>query len=68
MALRKVRTDLLWQAPAVRVQDPNGHIVELGEPMPSAISRLLNEGMSTQAVAERTAMPLQMVQQIADEA
>ena len=35
------------------------------EPMSTGIVRLLGEGMSAEAVAERTGMPLEIVQQIA---
>ncbi|MBN1579916.1 MAG: VOC family protein [Anaerolineae bacterium] len=54
-----------WGQRAFRVYDPDGHIVELGEPMPAVIVRLFGEGMSAKAVAERTGMPLDIVKQIA---
>ena len=47
------------------VYDPDGHLVELGEPMSAVIARLLGKGLSAEAVAERTAMLLDVVQQIA---
>ena len=34
--------------------------------MSAVIARFLNEGMSAEAVAERTSMPLEIVEQIAD--
>jgi catechol 2,3-dioxygenase-like lactoylglutathione lyase family enzyme len=54
-----------WGQRAFRIYDPDGHIVELGEPMPAVIARLLGEGLSAGAVAERTGMPLEIVEQIA---
>jgi catechol 2,3-dioxygenase-like lactoylglutathione lyase family enzyme len=54
-----------WAQRAFRVYDPDGHIVELGEPMSAVIARLRGEGMSAAAVAERTGMPIEIVKQIA---
>lgn len=54
-----------WGQCAFRVYDPDGHIVEIGEPMPAVIQRFLAQGMSVEAVAEKTSMPLEIVQQIA---
>jgi catechol 2,3-dioxygenase-like lactoylglutathione lyase family enzyme len=54
-----------WGQRVLRVHDPDGHIVELGEPMPAVIVRYLGEGMAPEAVAERTSMPLEIVKQIA---
>ena len=50
---------------AFRVHDPDGHIVELGEPMPVVIHRLLGQGMTPAAVAKQTGMPLAIVEQVA---
>ena len=54
-----------WAQRALRVNDPDGHIVEVAEPMPAVIVRLVNQGMSVESVAERTAMPFDIVNQIA---
>lgn len=55
-----------WGQRVLRVHDPDGHIVELGEPMPAVIVRYLSEGMTPEAVAKRTAMPLDIVERIAE--
>jgi catechol 2,3-dioxygenase-like lactoylglutathione lyase family enzyme len=57
--------EMPWGKRIFRVRDPDGHIVAVGEPMDAVIARLLGQGMSAQAVAERTAMPLQIVEQVA---
>jgi catechol 2,3-dioxygenase-like lactoylglutathione lyase family enzyme len=57
-----------WGQRVFRVYDPDGHIVELGEPMPVVIRRFLAQGMSAEEAAERTGMPLEIVQQIAKSA
>jgi catechol 2,3-dioxygenase-like lactoylglutathione lyase family enzyme len=54
-----------WGQRVLRVYDPDGHIVEVGEPMPAVIMRFLAEGLSPEAIAQRTAMPLDIVQQVA---
>jgi catechol 2,3-dioxygenase-like lactoylglutathione lyase family enzyme len=57
--------EMPWGKRIFRVRDPDGHIVAVGEPMAAVIARLLSEGLSAEAVAERTAMPLQIVEQAA---
>jgi catechol 2,3-dioxygenase-like lactoylglutathione lyase family enzyme len=54
-----------WGPRAVRVYDPDGHIVEVGEPMSVVVSRSLSQGVSAEQTAERTGMPVEVVQQIA---
>jgi catechol 2,3-dioxygenase-like lactoylglutathione lyase family enzyme len=54
-----------WGQCVFRVYDPDGHIVEVGEPMPEVIQRFLKQGMTAEAVAEKTSMPLEIVQQVA---
>ena len=55
-----------WGQRVFRVHDPDGHIVELGEPMPAVIQRFLAQEMSAEEVAQRTSMPPEIVQQIAE--
>ena len=54
-----------WGQRVFRVYDPDGHIVELGEPMPAVIQRFLSQGMSVEQIAQRTSMPPEIVRQIA---
>jgi catechol 2,3-dioxygenase-like lactoylglutathione lyase family enzyme len=54
-----------WGQRVFRLYDPDGHIVELGEPMPVVILRFLGQGMSVKEVAGRMSMPVEVVQQIA---
>lgn len=58
--------EMPWGKRILRVHDPDGHIVAVGEPMTAVVARLLGQGMSAKAVAKRTAMPLEMVVQIAE--
>lgn len=54
-----------WGQRVFRVYDPDGHIVEIGEPMPIVIQRFLHQGMSVEETAQRTSMPVESVQQVA---
>jgi len=54
-----------WGQRVLRVYDPDQHIVEFAEPMPAVIKRILNEGLTVEALTERTSMPLEIVQRIA---
>jgi len=54
-----------WGQRVVRVYDPDGHIVEVGEPIPVFVARFLAQGMSVQDAAERTSVPLDVVRRIA---
>lgn len=55
-----------WGQRVIRFYDPDGHILELGEPMPAVIARFLAQGLSLEAIAQRTFMPLEVVQQMAN--
>ena len=54
-----------WGQRVLRVADPDGHIVEIGEPMPVVVRRYLAQGMTPEETAQRTSMPLETVQAIA---
>jgi catechol 2,3-dioxygenase-like lactoylglutathione lyase family enzyme len=53
-----------WGQRVFRVYDPDGHIVEIAEPMDAVLVRFSDEGLSVETIAERTAMPLELVEQI----
>jgi uncharacterized glyoxalase superfamily protein PhnB len=59
--------EMPWGKCIFRVRDPDGHVVAVGEPMAAVIARLLGQGMSARTVAERTAIPLEIVEQTARE-
>lgn len=50
-----------------RVADPDGHLVEVGEPMPRVVARFAAEGLSVEVIAERTSMPVEIVRRIVAE-
>jgi len=53
-----------WGQRVFRVFDPDGHLVEVGEPMPAVIHRYAEQGMAADVIAARTSMPLEIVQSI----
>jgi len=57
--------EMPWGKRIFRVRDPDAHIVAVGEPMDAVIARLISEGMSANAVAKRTGMPIEIVKQTA---
>lgn len=53
-----------WGQRVIRFYDPDGHILELGEPMPVVILRYFASGLTAEEIAQRTFMPLELVKQI----
>lgn len=53
-----------WGQRVTRFYDPDGHIIEIGEPMNCVIERMSKEGLSAEDIAKRTFMPLEIVKQI----
>jgi catechol 2,3-dioxygenase-like lactoylglutathione lyase family enzyme len=53
-----------WGQRALRVYDPDGHIVEVAERMPVVVHRLAASGMDAEAIRARTGMPLPVVEQM----
>lgn len=53
-----------WGQRVTRFYDPDGHILELGEPMDCVIKRFLVLGLSPAEIAQRTSMPVEIVNQI----
>ncbi|QYZ78831.1 glyoxalase [Methanofollis formosanus] len=50
-------TEQPWAQLAVRFYDPDGHLIEVAEPMDAVVLRLANEGLSEAEIAERTFLP-----------
>ena len=53
-----------WGQRAFRVYDPDGHIIEFGEPMDSVVLRLHNEGFDLEAIAGKSLMPLEFIKKV----
>lgn len=50
-----------WRQKVLRVYDPDGHIVEIGESMEYLCFRLSKEGISEKKISKLTMMPLDFV-------
>lgn len=58
-------TEMPWAQRVIRFYDPDGHLIEVGEPMDVVVLRHLTQGLSVEETVQRTFMPLEIVQQIA---
>jgi catechol 2,3-dioxygenase-like lactoylglutathione lyase family enzyme len=56
-----------WGQRTLRVRDPDGHIVEFGEPMPLVIQRFVGMGLTHDEIARRVAMPVEVVGRMAEQ-
>jgi catechol 2,3-dioxygenase-like lactoylglutathione lyase family enzyme len=45
-----------WRQKVIRIYDPDGYIIEIGEPMEAVVLRLHNEGLDTGAICEATGL------------
>ena len=57
-----------WGQLAMRFYDPDGHIIEIGEPMESTVQRLHKQGLSPQEIVKKTGMPAEFVEKAVKEA
>jgi hypothetical protein len=53
-----------WGQRTVRFFDPDHHLVEVGETMPTFLKRLYASGLSFEEVSRRTGAPLETVKQL----
>ncbi len=51
-----------WGQRAMRLYDPDGHIIEIGEPMDIAVRRFYGQGWSINNIAEKTGMPRNFIE------
>ena len=53
-----------WGQRTLRISDPDGHIVDVGEPMPLAVKRLAAQGLDNAAIHAKTMMPVSVIEKI----
>jgi catechol 2,3-dioxygenase-like lactoylglutathione lyase family enzyme len=53
-----------WGQRVMRLYDPDGHIVEIGETMEAAVWRLYRQGLSIDRIREKSSMPREFVEQV----
>lgn len=53
-----------WRQRAMRFYDPDGHIIEVGEPMDVVVRRLHSQGMTAEGIQQATFMPVEYIEQM----
>ena len=53
-----------WGQRVMRLYDPDGHIVEIGETMEAVVWRFHTQGLSSERITERSAMPREFIEQV----
>jgi uncharacterized glyoxalase superfamily protein PhnB len=56
-----------WGQRVMRLYDPDGHIVEIGETMEGVVWRLHRQGGSIESIREKTGMPGEFVEHVIQE-
>ena len=51
-----------WGQHAMRLYDPDGHIIEIGEPIETTVQRFYGQGWSIDRIAEKTGMPHEFIE------
>lgn len=54
-----------WGQRVIRLYDPDGHIIEVGESLEYVAKRYLKQGMTIEETARKTQLPLPQVEEIA---
>lgn len=52
-----------WGQRSIRLYDPDGHVVEVGESMTVVVKRFLKSGMSVEEAAEKSMFPVSFVEE-----
>ncbi|RPI31145.1 MAG: glyoxalase/bleomycin resistance/dioxygenase family protein [Chloroflexota bacterium] len=53
-----------WGQRVMRLYDPDGHIIEVGESLESAVARLHEQGLSIDGISQKTGMPKEFVERV----
>ncbi len=53
-----------WGQRVMRLHDPDGHIVEIGETMEAVVWRFHTRGFSVDRIMEKSAMPREFVEHV----
>ena len=57
-------TEHPWGQQVLRIYDPDGHVIEIGEAMDFVVKRLYGKGMSLEEVSQKTGFPIEQVKGI----
>ncbi len=53
-----------WGQRVVRLYDPDGHIVEIGETMEAVVGRFHRQGMTVEEISTKSSMPREFVEHV----
>ncbi len=53
-----------WGQRAVRLYDPDRHVIEVAEPLTAVARRFRNAGLTEEGIAKRMDVPLEMVRRL----
>jgi len=56
-----------WGQRAMRLYDPDGHIVEIGESMVAVVWRFYGQGLSIDSISQKSSMPVEFVERVIQE-
>ena len=56
-----------WGQRVMRLYDPDGHVIEVGETMEAVVWRFYEQGLSIDRIMERSSMPREFVEQVIQE-
>jgi hypothetical protein len=51
----------------MRLYDPDGHIVEIGETMEAVVWRFYRQGLSVEQICEKSSMPREFIEHVIQE-
>lgn len=56
-----------WGQRVIRFYDPDGYIIEVGEPLEFVVRRFAQQGFSPEEVSQKSSMPLEFVEMVLDQ-
>jgi len=56
-----------WGQRVMRFYDPDGYIIEVGEPLDFVIRRFAAQGLSTEEISKKSSMPVEFVEMVLEE-
>lgn len=61
--LHEIREET-WSQQTIRFYDPDGHLIEIGEDLPTFINRCYHQGMSVEKIHKKTSVAPKIIMQI----
>lgn len=64
--VHKIR-DQPWGQRVMRFYDPDGYIIEVGEPLAFVVRRFAGQGLSVEEISEKSSMPVEFVRMVLEQ-